>query len=72
MVSHGTLAHAVISADGHVDLPLLPPDLFKPRVTAAMRDRVPHVVEVDGVAQWVSGDGQPLARVGGTAHTGSP
>jgi predicted TIM-barrel fold metal-dependent hydrolase len=69
---HAPIGHPVISADGHVDLPLLPADLFTARVPAALRDRVPHVVQVDGVSQWVDGDGALLAGVGGTSHTGSP
>ena len=35
----------VISADGHVDLIWLPPDLFTRNASAAMKDRVPYVVD---------------------------
>lgn len=66
------LSHPVISADGHVDLPVLPHDLFTARAPAALRDRMPHVVTRDGSQQWVDGDGRLLARVGGTGHTGMP
>jgi predicted TIM-barrel fold metal-dependent hydrolase len=66
------LDHPVISADGHLDLPLLPHDLFTSRAPASMRDRVPHVVDgPDGTPIWVWGDdARQLARVGGSAHTG--
>ena len=60
------LPHPVISADGHIDLPLLPGDLFTSRVPAAMVERMPHVV--DGV--WVDESGAELARTRGSGHTG--
>jgi predicted TIM-barrel fold metal-dependent hydrolase len=62
--------HPVISADGHIDLPLLPHDLFVERAPRALRDRMPTVVERDGAQVWVDGDGNQLAQVGGTGHTG--
>lgn len=66
------LGHPVISADGHIDLPLLPADLFTSRVPAALRSRVPRVVEQSDGPRWVWGDGIELARVGGSGHTGIP
>jgi predicted TIM-barrel fold metal-dependent hydrolase len=66
------LTHPVISADGHIDLPLLPRDLFTSRAPAALRDRMPHVVERDGAQFWLDADNNQLAQVGGTGHTGKP
>jgi predicted TIM-barrel fold metal-dependent hydrolase len=66
------LTHPVISADGHIDLPLLPHDLFSARVPAALRDRMPRVVERDGLQFWDDAHGNELAQVGGTGHTGKP
>lgn len=67
------LDHPVISADGHIDLPLLPPDLFTSRVAPSLRSKVPRVVERYGVAKWVWGDdGIELANVGGSGPTGLP
>ena len=60
----------VISADGHIDMPLLPHDLFVEHAPAAMRDRMPRVVERDGARAWVDEHGTQLALVGGTGNTG--
>jgi uncharacterized protein len=46
----------VISADGHLDLFFLPPETFTTRTTARLKDKVPKVVDIDGVPSWV-GDG---------------
>jgi predicted TIM-barrel fold metal-dependent hydrolase len=66
------VTHPVISADGHIDLPLLPHDLFSSRAPAALRDHMPRVVERDGGQFWLDADGNQLAQVGGTGHTGKP
>jgi len=63
--------HPVISADGHIDLPLLPHDLFVDYAPAAMRDRMPRVIEREGAQVWVDADDRQLATVGGTGHVGS-
>jgi len=34
-----------ISADCHIDMPWLPPDLFTANASALMKDRMPYVVE---------------------------
>jgi predicted TIM-barrel fold metal-dependent hydrolase len=48
----------VVDADSHWSEPA---DLFTRRAPAAVRDRVPHVEEVDGEPIWVF-DGHPLGR----------
>lgn len=48
----------VVDADSHW---CEAPDLFTSRAPAAMRDRVPHVEEVDGQPMWVM-DGLPAGR----------
>ena len=49
------MKYDVISADCHVDLCWLPPDLFTTNASAALRDRMPHVADgpkgPDGSAQ---------------------
>ena len=62
--------HPVISADGHIDLPLLPHDLFIEHAPPSMRDRMPRVVERDGAQCWVDENGTQLAVVGGSGTTG--
>jgi hypothetical protein len=37
--------HPVISADGHIDLPWLPPTLFTEGAPAALKNKMPKVVE---------------------------
>ena len=71
-MSNPVLDHPVISADGHIDLPLLPHDLFTAHAPAELRGQVPRVETLDDGQHWVWGDGAELARVGGTGHTGVP
>jgi len=51
----------VIDADTHMTEAH---DLWTKRAPAAFRDRVPHVVQVDGAATWVVEDGAVLGRAG--------
>ena len=62
----------IISADGHIDLPCLPADLFTDYAPASLRERVPHVVEQDGERVWITGDGTYLGHVGGVGPHGAP
>lgn len=43
----------VISADGHLDLFFLPPDTFTARTTDRLKNKVPKVVNIDGIPSWV-------------------
>ena len=54
-----------ISADCHVDLPWLPPDLFTSNASAALKDRMPYVVDGPEGPSWTtkSGVGAPAAPV---------
>jgi len=65
-------AHPVLSADGHIDLPLLPFDLFTSRAPTRLRERMPRVVERDEGQFWINAAGETIARVGGSGHTGQP
>jgi uncharacterized protein len=60
----------VISADGHIDLPHLPHDLFATHAPPSMRARMPRVVERADGRFWVDEHGAQLAMVGGTGNTG--
>jgi predicted TIM-barrel fold metal-dependent hydrolase len=44
--------YRMISADDHLDLQYLPPDLWTSRLPQAMRERAPRVAERDGAAVW--------------------
>jgi hypothetical protein len=54
----------VISADGHLDLFFLPADTFTARTASRLKDKVPHVVELNGIPSWV-GDGKVMGAYRG-------
>jgi predicted TIM-barrel fold metal-dependent hydrolase len=65
------MSQAVISADGHIDLPVLPENLFTDNAPAALRDRMPYVVETDeGDRVWVTRKGARFGLVGGMGSAG--
>ena len=64
------LEYPVLSADGHLDLPVLPADLFTSCAPIALSGRMPHVVNSDEGKIWVNGEGERLALVGGSGNTG--
>ena len=51
------MEYKVISADCHLDLIWLPPDLFTANASAAMKDRMPFVTEGEKGPEWVSQKG---------------
>jgi len=52
-MTYGAAAQGLISVDDHV---IEPPQLWVERAARADRERVPHVVEVDGASVWVYED----------------
>ena len=50
-----------ISADCHIDLPWLPPDLFTSNASATMRERVPYVAEGPEGPHWTCKNGRSYA-----------
>src|SRR6476620_1101368 len=64
------MKYDVISADGHVDLIWLPPDLFTKNASAAFKDRMPHVVEGPKGPEWVSAKGAKFGLVNGMGSAG--
>ena len=46
-----------ISADCHLDLPWMPPDLFTSMAPRDMKDRMPYVVETDDGPKWTAKNG---------------
>jgi predicted TIM-barrel fold metal-dependent hydrolase len=60
----------VISADGHIDLIWLPPDLFTGNASAALRERMPHVVDGPTGKQWVSKSGAKFGLMNGMGSAG--
>ncbi len=66
------MEYKVISADGHVDLIWLPPDLFTSNATAAMKDRMPYVTDGPDGPKWVSNKGSYFGLQNGMGSAGRP
>jgi predicted TIM-barrel fold metal-dependent hydrolase len=64
------MRYEMISADCHLDLCWLPPDLFVTRATNAMRDRMPHVIDGPKGRVWVTSRGASLGLVNGMGSAG--
>jgi predicted TIM-barrel fold metal-dependent hydrolase len=64
------MKYHVISADGHIDLIWLPPDLFTANASVAMRDRMPYVRDGEKGPQWVSRSGANFGLVNGMGSAG--
>jgi len=59
-----------ISADCHIDLCWLPPDLFTSNASAAMRDRMPYVTDGPNGPRWVTKKGANLGLMNGMGSAG--
>jgi predicted TIM-barrel fold metal-dependent hydrolase len=59
-----------ISADCHIDLIWLPPDLFTSNAPAALKDRMPYVAEGRKGMQWVANNGAKFGLVNGMGSAG--
>jgi predicted TIM-barrel fold metal-dependent hydrolase len=59
-----------ISADCHIDLPWLPPDLFTGSASAAMKDRMPYVADGPDGPYWTSKQGISFGLVNGVGPSG--
>jgi len=64
------MRYEMISADCHVDLCWLPPDLFTQNASPALRDRMPFVVEGPRGPMWTTKAGATLGRVNGMGSAG--
>ena len=65
------MRYARISADSHIDLPWLPADLFTSNATAALKDRMPHVVDGPEGPYWTSRKGHSYGFVCGVGPSGA-
>jgi len=59
-----------ISADCHVDLPWLPPDLFTANASAAMKERMPYVTDGSKGPRWVTKKGAAFGLMNGMGAAG--
>src|SRR5437867_13002756 len=65
-----TMNYTRISADCHIDMPWIPPDLFTANASAALRDRMPYVTDGPDGPQWTSKNGASFGLVGGVGPSG--
>ena len=66
------MKYDVISADCHVDLIWLPPDLFTANASAAFKDRMPYVTEGPRGPEWVTKNGASFGLDAGMGSAGRP
>ncbi len=66
------MKYDVISADCHVDLIWLPPDLFTANAAAAFKDRMPYVTEGPRGKEWVTKNGASFGLMNGMGSAGRP
>src|SRR5712675_357273 len=61
-----------ISADCHLDMIWLPPDLFTSEAARALKDEMPYVKEQpDGTKRWIDNNGADFGKAGGVGAVGS-
>ena len=61
-----------ISADCHLDMIWLPPDLFTSEALRALKDEMPYVKEqTDGTKRWIDNNGADYGKAGGVGAVGS-
>src|SRR5437899_2145106 len=60
----------MISADCHIDLCWLPPELFTANASAGLRDRMPHVTDGPKGPAWVTSKGAALGLMNGMGSAG--
>jgi len=59
-----------ISADCHIDLPWIPPDLFSANASPALKDRMPYVKEGPDGPYWTARNGTSFGLWGGVGPAG--
>jgi len=64
------MQYEMISADCHVDLCWLPPELFTVNASAGLRDRMPYVTDGPKGSVWVTKTGAMLGLVNGMGSAG--
>jgi predicted TIM-barrel fold metal-dependent hydrolase len=64
------MRYQTISADCHVDLCWLPPDLFIANASSALRERMPYVAQGPDGPMWTTKKGASLGHVNGMGSAG--
>jgi predicted TIM-barrel fold metal-dependent hydrolase len=60
-----------ISADCHIDMTWLPPDLFTANASAVMKDRMPYVTDGPDGPYWTTKAGKSMGLTNATGSSGS-
>src|SRR5260370_32063140 len=60
-----------ISADCHLDMPWMPPDLFTSEAPRALKDRMPYVEDGPDGPRWVAKNGAGFGYVNGVGPSGT-
>ena len=60
-----------ISADCHLDLPWMPPDLFTSMASKEMKDRMPFVADTDDGPKWMAKNGATFGFKNGVGPSGA-
>ena len=61
-----------ISADCHLDLLWLPPELFVTEARRELKERMPYVAEGPEGPRWVANNGATFGLIGGVGASGTP
>ncbi len=64
------MKYEIISADTHIDLIWLPPDLFTGNASAALKERMPYVTDGPKGPKWVTRKGAEFGLVNGMGSGG--
>jgi predicted TIM-barrel fold metal-dependent hydrolase len=64
------MKYEMISADCHLDLCWLPPDLFTSRAAAGLKDRMPHTTDGPRGPVWITSKGASLGMACGMGSAG--
>src|SRR5207245_11329851 len=64
------MKYEMISADCHLDLCWLPPDLFTSRASSALKDRMPYTKDGPRGPVWVTNRGASLGLACGMGSAG--
>ena len=64
------MKYEMISADCHLDLCWLPPDLFTSKASVGLKDRMPHTKEGPRGPVWVTNRGASLGMACGMGSAG--
>src|SRR5271156_5646175 len=64
------MQYKVISADCHVDLIWLPPDLFTDNAPSALKERMPYVTDGPRGREWVTKSGSSFGLDAGMGSAG--